>query len=58
MISTNKELASWILRFPEDEMSYYCIAINGCGAIALNTTGNFGDEMKDALKYGIFALES
>ena len=57
MKSTNKELADWILRVPEDEMTYYCVAINGCGAIAMNTTGNSFEEMKDAFKYAIFALE-
>ena len=52
---TNKELAEWILRFPEEDMTYHCVAINGCGAVAVASTGT-DDEMKDALAYGALVL--
>ena len=60
-MSTNQELADWVLRFPEEEMVYYCVAINGCGAIALSSTSKSSEEtnaMKDAFEYALFALEN
>ena len=54
---TNKELAEWILRFPEDEMTYYCVAFNGCGAIALAHTGTSWEQAKDAFICGTSVLE-
>lgn len=58
MKSSNKEMADWVLRFPDDEMTYHCIAINGCGAIGIMTTGPDKETLIDALKYGLFAFDA
>ncbi len=56
MKSTNRELADWILEFPEDEMSYHIVAFNGCGAVAFNSNRDSLDEMIDAFKYAAMTL--
>ena len=56
-MSKNKELSDWVSRYPESEMTYYCVAINGCGAIALMNTGGTTEAFRDAMIYALFALE-